>query len=357
MPPVLTPERPAALETDPIEDATRREFVRFAGAGLFAAAFLAACGNDAEDATESATGNPEFPKTVETFLGPVTIEAMPQRVYVVDAWSFDFITGLGLTPVGASVYNPPSAWMTGPEVEATPVEVIAADGPSIENIAAATPDLITDASGFFSQGDPATYQLLQGIAPVVSPPGEWLSNPWRDRFRTLGEALGMTDEVEAQIAETDGNLAAARTRFADLVGVSATFARFNASTATFDVIIGSEDFTRQFLNQELGFTTPSPQEEALANGEFETSGGAAVGVSLERLDLLMDGAELAIVLVMGPSEALTNELVWKQHPLIVEGRAVLVDLDTLLAIRTPTPRAVDFIIANLLPALAQAHAG
>lgn len=360
------------------EALNRRRFLFGLGSAAAAAAFLAACGEDEEPptsttgATATPTGTagtatstpavaetprPEFPKTVETFLGPVTIEAKPERVYVVDAWSLDFITGLGVTPVGAAIYSPPSGWIAGPELDATPVDVIPVGGLVLETVAAATPDLITDASGFFSQGDLTTHELLQGIAPVVSPPGEWLSNPWRDRFRTLGEALGMSEKVEAQIAQTDAELAASRAEFSELVGVPATFARYNATTATFDVIIGAEDFTRQFLNQELGFTTPVPQEEALLAGTLEATGGAAIGVSLERLDLLMDSAELAIVLVMGPPEALTAEPIWQQHPMVSAGRAVLVDLDTLIAIRTPTPRAIDHLIANLMPTLAAAHAG
>jgi iron complex transport system substrate-binding protein len=349
------------------EALSRRRFLVGLGSAAAAAAFLTACSDDggAESTSTAAasstpeateTAAPEFPKTVKTFLGPVTIETKPERVYVVDSWSFDFVTGLGVTPVGAAVYSAPSVWMTGPEVDATPVELITAGLP-LEKIAAATPDLITDSSGFFSQGDPTSFGLLQGIAPVVSPPGEWLSSGWRDRFRTIGESLGLAEQVEEQIAETEANLAAARAAHPDLAGVPATFARFNATSSTFDVIIGAEDFTRQFLNEELGFTTPEQQVQLLASGTVETAGGAAMGVSLERLDVVLDGADLAVVFVAGPSTALTDAPLWQQHPMVAQGRVVLVDFDTLLAIRTPSPRAIDHVIATLLPALNEALAG
>ncbi|MGE3962262.1 MAG: ABC transporter substrate-binding protein [Dehalococcoidia bacterium] len=358
------------------EGLSRRRFLVGIGSAAAAAAFIAACSEDGDQPSGGATttgtstgtprasstpaptetASPEFPKTVQTFLGPVTIEAQPERVYVVDSWSFDFVTALGITPVGAAVYSAPSGWMAGPEVAATPVELIT-EGVPIEAIAAMAPDLITDSSGFFSQGDTASFELLQGIAPVVSPPGEWLSSPWRDRFRTIGEALGLSGLVEEQIASADAALAAARDQYAALAGAPATFARFNAASSTFDVIIGAEDFTRQFLNEELGFATPEQQVQALESGAVEAVGGAASGVSFERLDLVLEGAELAVVFVAGPTEALTGEPLWQQHPMVAEGRVVLVDFDTLLAIRTPSPRAVNHVITTLLPALADAHAG
>ncbi|MQA01035.1 MAG: hypothetical protein GEU80_17255 [Dehalococcoidia bacterium] len=92
-------ELPSAVIPDPIEDSTRREFVRLVGGGVLAAAFLAACGDDDDEPGSASTGSGTFPRTVEHALGPTRIEAEPGRVVALIDRDADTMLALGVTPV------------------------------------------------------------------------------------------------------------------------------------------------------------------------------------------------------------------------------------------------------------------
>lgn len=355
---------------------SRRYFLAGLGSATAATAFLAACGDDEEatptatvapaetetpTATAMATAEPTaaptetvggFPLTLEQPVGAVTIEAPPERIWVVDGWALDFLATLGITPVGASLFTPVPPYVAGPEVDDTEIEFIT-EGPSLELIAGANPDLIVDISGFFTQFNPSVHEQLKAIAPVLAPPSDALAAGWRERFMHLGKALGLSDEVESSLAGTDERLAAARAQYPELDGTAISFARYNVEPGTFDIIIDESDFTRDFLNNELGFTTPAPQIEAFESGEFEAVGGA-LSISGERADLVGDGADAALVFVTGELSALTDQPIWQQLPIVTEDRVVFTDFNALLATRVPSPSAIDFMIETVLPPLSEA---
>ena len=224
-------------------------------------------------ATATPTPPPAFPVTLDQFLGPITIEERSERVYVVDAWGVDLVTSLGVTPVGVAMYYPPTAFMSRLEVENTEVTLIT-EGLPIETIAATDPYLIIDASGFFSQLDSDVYQLLTEIAPVLSPPDDYLVSRWRDRYRHVAAALGLSERAEELIAQAETRVQELQDQFPTLKRASVTFARFNGVGATFDIIVDDSDFTRDFLNQEFSFVTPQAQLDAVAAGTVEMVGGA-----------------------------------------------------------------------------------
>ncbi|MEM9614079.1 MAG: fasciclin domain-containing protein [Actinomycetota bacterium] len=335
---------------------------------------LAACGGDddtddeastttveetAEAETETAPeesedGDSPFPVTLTQQLGEVTIEAEPTSIVALDLWSLDFLTELGITPTAAYSFGPVPGWL-GDELDGVQPEPLTGDLP-LEAIAAAEPDLVMDISGFFTAFSPEVGGTLTEIAPTVSPPVDGFSDPWQDRFRHLGAAVGRSEDVETIITETAAELEAIRTEFPALDGAAVTFARFNTSSSTVDVVIDDSDFTRAFMNGELGFTTPAAQIEAFANDEGEKTGGA-LQVSLEQVALVGEDADAVVMFVDGDPAALTEQELWQSLDVVAEDRVVFVGLDGVFAVRTPSPTSIAYLAENVLPPLAAAVSG
>ncbi len=294
-----------------------------------------------------------YPVTLTQQMGEVTIPAEPETIVAVDLWSVDFLSELGIVPAQAYTFGPPPGFVDTQGVEVTPVQ---GDLP-IETIAAAGPDLITDISGFFTTLDAEVGETLTGVAPTLSPPGDALEDGWQDRFRHLAAALDRADDAEAIIAEAEAKAASIATEFPELDGAAITFARYNgAELSTIDLVIDDSDFTRRFMNDELGFTTPPAQQEAFDAGEGEPVGGA-LGVSLERVDLVGEGADAVVMFLAADGDDFIENPIWQAQDIVAEDRVVYVDLDGVFAVRTPSPAAIDYLFENVLPPLAAAARG
>lgn len=307
----------------------------------------AACGSDGEDLTSGASTGGDapsaeaFPVTLTQQGGSVTIESQPEAVYVLDPWSFDLVTELGVQPIGVALWPGPMSWVTGPLVDATPVTEIVADLP-LEEIAAAQPDLLIDAGGYHTW-DPGMAELLNDIAPTVAPVGDPELDPWQDTVRHIAAALGRTAEGEELIADAETLIAGTASDYPQFEGTSLSFARWNPDQSTYGLVAGEDDLTRRFLNGELGFTTPQAQlDELAAPGEVEVFGATMV-VSAERFDLA--AADVVVMNVVGgePGPLLENPL-WLAQPFVAEDRVVYVDDEVLFALISPSPRAFSFAL-------------
>ena len=292
-----------------------------------------------------------YPLTLEQQIGEVTIESSPEVVVALDAWSLDFLDELDVTPSAAYTFGPVVSWLADEiDVETTP---LATGALPFEEIAALDPDLISDISGFFTVFAPEPVATLTEIAPTLSPPADGFGDPWQDRFLHLAAALDLTQQAETIIAESEAKIATISSEYPALDGAAVTFARLNPDQ-TVDIVVDESDFTRQFLNQELGFTTPTAQQEAFDAGDGELIGGA-LQVSLERADLIGDGADAAVVFAADPT--VLDSAVWQSLAIVADDRVVLVDLDGVFAVRTPSPKAIDYVFDNLLPQLDAAASG
>ncbi|MET3925683.1 iron-siderophore ABC transporter substrate-binding protein [Devosia sp. 2618] len=155
----------------------------------------------------------EFPVTLEHVWGSTTIEAEPLRVVTWGWGNEDAVIALGVVPVGIPFQsygggdNGIQPWFE------TALEKLGASAPTVmsnsgeppfEQIAALNPDLIIAA---FSGVTEDQYALLSGIAPTVAYSGDAYSSSWQDIARTVGKALGKSDEAEALVADTEGWLA------------------------------------------------------------------------------------------------------------------------------------------------------
>lgn len=322
---------------------------------------LAGCGGTAdplpsETAETMAESSAGYPLTLPQEGGELRLDKAPERVYVVDNWSLDIVAGLGVRPVGAAVYFPPSPWLAdSPQVSGVPVETIT-DAVPLEKIAAARPDLIVALSGSAGE-DPGAAEKLRAIAPVLYSPKDWLTDGWRDRLRHAATAMGRTEAAETAIGQTEKVLGQIRSDQPELAGASLTFARHDPPTA-FALVVDDSDFTRSFLNTELGVRTPKAQTEAYDAGRFEKVGGVLEGVSLERGDLIDADAAAALIWFQDDAnlEALERQQAWRQIPVVADGRLVPMDINAAIALRTPTPASIAWMADNLLPQLAAAVA-
>ena len=144
-----------------------------------AALLVTGCGSGDEPAvaeraaTDEASG--EYPVTIDTAFGEITIEEEPERVVALGWSDAETALALGVQPVGAS------DWLAvggddglGDWVERgydEPPVLIETLEPSFEEIAALEPDLIL---GTRSSGEEDRYELLSQIArPRSASPRAW----------------------------------------------------------------------------------------------------------------------------------------------------------------------------------------
>lgn len=209
MTPLPLTERPAALlSTDPIEDATRREFITGAGAVALAAAFIAACG----PAEDEETAEPSARRTIETARGSLEVPVNPQRVVTLGAtMDLQVADDLGASLVAAGGTEETRVHVSE-QSKRLPVIDSGDGGPDIEAIIAASPDLIL--SNTSGSPDDTTYERLSQIAPTVIPFSDETRDDWRGSILILADALNRRDaaierfeQIDARIADLEGKLA------------------------------------------------------------------------------------------------------------------------------------------------------
>ncbi len=165
-----------------------------------------------------------FPVTIEHALGTTTVEAKPERV-VTWGWSTqDVVIELGVTPVGMPFFNYGGGedgilpWTEAAIAERgieTPTVLPDTPEPPIEAIAALQPDVIIAPYSGITQEE---YDLLSNIAPVVPyPETAWLIR-WQDVVKLTGQALGLSAEADALIAETEAFLKEEAAAYPELQG-------------------------------------------------------------------------------------------------------------------------------------------
>ena len=263
---------------------TRRPRRAAALTGVLAAALLAAaCGSSspADPAPSGEAANPAattgasaapagtgLPVTIDHAFGETTIESAPERVVTWGWGSTDAVLALGEVPVAIplATYGADEEgvlpWVAE-ELDAlgaeTPVQLSEADGVPFEQIAAQQPDLILAVYSGITAED---YETLSQIAPTVAYPDQAWSTPWRDVVRTVGTALGVPEEAEAVLAETEARVAEAAAAHPELEGVTVAAV---ADTADAFYVYEEADPRVQFLT-DLGMEV-APSVSELSTGE------------------------------------------------------------------------------------------
>jgi len=165
--------------------------------------------------------------------------------------------------------------------------------PNLEQIASLDPDVILlpqdqiDGSDFLDE--------LEAIAPVEQITTSGTDNPevryggtasfqdWRTTLRSYGEALGMSDDAEAYIEESEGLLDALRTEHGELISsITATEAKSTPDHMAINALSSAADagVLGSILMSELGFQAP-PAQASVTPDEY-----GSIELSAENIDLV-----------------------------------------------------------------------
>ncbi|GAA1125657.1 ABC transporter substrate-binding protein [Arthrobacter flavus] len=340
----------------------------FAAAATAAAAILAlsACstgpadGGSSSDAPAAAGAADQFPVTIEHAFGETVIDELPDRVATVDWVNADVVLALGVVPVGmqSDEYggneNASTPWKDAKLEELgaaigtdkAPVQYSEADGYAFDEVAATNPDVILAAYSGLTQED---YDTLSEIAPVVAYPEVAYGTPWQESTRIIGEALGLADEAEELVTETEETVAASAADYPSIVGKTFIYGNLDPASAEGVSIYTANDNRPRFL-ESIGMV----QADVVAENT-EGSEEFFIAWSAERANEL----ESDIFVTWVPDEATTEAIV--EDPLLsqipaVESGALVADPDNTLtlSISAANPLSLPWALDTFLPMLDEA---
>lgn len=318
---------------------------------------LASCGSSdpTEDSAAASAGAESFPVTVQHMYGETTIETVPERVATWGFGSTDAVLALGIVPVAI-----PSAEYGGGEDRIYPwvadaIDELGGDMPtlldnatyelSVEQLLATDPDvLLAPHSGLT---DTEYKAVTDAGIPVIAPPEEIWSTPWRDAITIVGTSLGLEDQSRELVADLDRQVAQAGSEHPEFEGK--TIAYVSEAADIYYLLLPSDP--RVELLENLGFTSdPSVTELATGESPFSTT------VSAEFLSKI--AADVAFTQV-DTEEALQSFLSSdssRQIPAVADGAvAGFVGQEAGAAIG-PTALSIPFFLPTLVDGLAKATA-
>lgn len=314
---------------------------------------VSACGSNPspdEDPNPAGTGG-AFPVTIEHKYGTTTIEEPPDRVVTIGLTDQDALLALGVVPVATTkwlVADYPGEigpWARPLQGDAPPPTVLDdTNGPQYERIVNERPDLIV---GLYSGMTKQQYEKLSALAPVLAPPAGHadFGIPWQELTRTVGKALGKSDEAEKLVGDVEERIATVRREhpeFADASGVLAT---------TYDgyFVYGRQD-PRSRLLSSLGFTLPAELDQVIGN-KF---GG---NISQERADIL--DTDVLIWFVGDGGAQLEEDPVYNRLRVAREGRDLRIDeaSDYGNAFSFASVLSLPYLLDRLVPQLSAALDG
>jgi iron complex transport system substrate-binding protein len=322
---------------------------------LAAATLLAGCGSSAEpsaEAAENSSGEADaFPVSIDHTFGTTTIEDRPERVVVLGWSGQDALYALGVTPVGMPSYPygggddgvlPWNDEYFDPE-RTTLLDT--ADGAPLEQIAALRPDVIlAPYEGF----DEAVYEDLSGIAPTVAYPGEPWTTPWREQTLMIGQALGLEDEAEQLIADTEEQVAAVAEEHPEFEGLD--FAYTSLGAEALYVYLPTDP--RVQLIEDLGLTV-APSVEELGAG---TEASFYAQLSLEQAPEIESDVLIGFTDGLTAEEAVSSDL-YAGVPAIERDAAVVIDDQTVAAAASSVSvLAIPYVLDQLVDGLVDAAA-
>jgi iron complex transport system substrate-binding protein len=182
------------------------------------------------------------PVTFETAQGPMTLDAVPQKIVVLDVSAIDTITALGVIPDGvvAPLYVD---YLPAALAGATPVGSFFE--PDMEAIAALAPDVIVIGPRSVTMAD-----ALARIAPVADMSiGTDAFADGKARLFAFGEMLGRQSEAQELARALDEKLAALRSKV-EVRGGSALILMTNGPKLS----VFGPDSRFGWLHTEVGFT-------------------------------------------------------------------------------------------------------
>ncbi|OZC78414.1 iron ABC transporter substrate-binding protein [Rhodococcus sp. 06-418-1B] len=302
-------------------------------------------------ATPAAEGS--FPVTVDHMYGETTVDALPERVATWGFGTTDAILALGIVPVAI-----PSAEYGGGDDLMYPwvsdaIEDLGGQTPvlldnsayelPVEQLLATDPDVLMAPHSGLTQ---AEYDAVTAAGvPVVAPPEELWSTPWRDVITTTGDVLGRADEARDLVADLDRQVTDAGDQHPEFDGRSIAYV--SEAADVYYLLLPTDP--RVELLENLGFTTPE-SVTSLSNGEspFSTT-VSAENISTIDADIVFTQVDTDQAL----QEFLTSD-VSRQIPAVAKGAvAGFVGQEAGSAIG-PTALSIPFFLPTLVDGLANA---
>ncbi|MBW4778825.1 iron-siderophore ABC transporter substrate-binding protein [Rhodococcus fascians] len=216
-------------------------------------ALAVAAGATACSSADTADGSAgEATRTVETVRGSIDVPDNPLRVVTLEPVELDTTVALGIVPVGTAVLSETAGVPAYLGTEAADIATVGTVAePTIEDIAAAQPDLILGTETRHAQ----YYDQLSAIAPTVFIASQ--SDPWRDSVRFVGRVLGKEAKAEELLTAYDDRCAEIAEKH-DTAGKTAQLIRPRSGELT---LYGPSSFAGSTL-ECAGFTTPPRPEWA-----------------------------------------------------------------------------------------------
>ncbi|RBY96971.1 iron-siderophore ABC transporter substrate-binding protein [Blastococcus sp. TF02-8] len=326
-----------------------RPVLRGAAALAIAALVLTGCGADEDAAGDrpSSNSSAEFPVTVSTAFGDVTVDERPQRVVALGWSDAETALALGVQPVGASDWlgfggEGVGPWAEGRYDEAP--EIIDTLEPSLEAIAALEPDLILDTR---SSGEQDRYEALQKIAPTIGQPegvGPYQTT-WQQQLELVGQVLGESDRADEVAAEVDQAFADAAAAHPEFEGTEVAVGAF--TSAGFGAYVRGD--ARVDFMEQLGFENKAAIQDLATDNFF-------IPVGEEQVPLLDAELTVAFPIFVEASQFTGNPL-WQALGSVREGRAVVLEDTTLVnAFSSGSALGIRFALDNAVPLFADALA-
>ncbi|MEU0465996.1 iron-siderophore ABC transporter substrate-binding protein [Amycolatopsis sp. NPDC006131] len=319
---------------------------------LGAVLVLAGCGSSAEQsATEPATpASGQFPVTIPTAFGDVTIEQQPKRVVALGWGDAEVALTLGVQPVGAADWLPiggdgVAPWMPQDKHYTTAPTMLGTLEVSAEQVAALNPDLILDTR---ASGDKARYDQLAALGvPVLSIPagGEAYATTWQQQLDMIGKALGRTAEAAQVRNDLDAKFQQAADAHPEFKGKTVAVGAKMATSYGAYVNGGA----RIEFMERLGFAQ-SPAVQALAGKDFY------ITVSPERMDLF--NADLTVISPIGiDASQIDSDPLFQAVPSVKAGHVVVLSDKTISqAFASATPLGLSYAIDKVVPMITEALA-
>ncbi|GAB3690642.1 iron-siderophore ABC transporter substrate-binding protein [Saccharopolyspora tripterygii] len=304
-----------------------------------------------EDKPAAGSADGQFPVTIKTAFGDVTVPERPQRVVALGWGDAETALMLGVQPVGAADWLPVGGdgvppWIPADKRYSAPPKMLGTMEVDMEAVAALEPDLILDTR---ASGEKERYNLLNRLGvPVVSipPGGESYLTTWDQQLDIIGKALGKSAEAAQQKADLEGKFQRAAAANPQFAGKTVSVGAKMVSSYGAYVNGGS----RLEFMERLGFRQ-SPAVQALAGGNF------FIPVSPERMDLF--NADLTVMFPIGiDAGEIDRDQMFQAVPSVREQRAVVLhDEQATQAFSAGTASGMSFAVDKVLPLIAQSQAG
>ena len=323
---------------------------------------LAACGGGSADTDETPAGGSSaaaatFPITIKHKLGTTVIEKKPERVATVQWENHEVPLALGIVPVGMAKANFGDddgdgmlPWVGTKLKELggqTPVLFDETDGIAFEAVADTKPDLILATYSGITQQD---YDTLSKIAPVVAYPDAPWATPWREIVKLSSRALGLAEQGDQLIADTEKKMKDAAAKYPQLAGKQTMFITHIDPADLSKVGFYTTHDTRTQFFTDLGLKVADNVEKASQGTDAFT-----LNQSAEQIQVFDD---VDIMVSYGDDKLLTNlqkDPLLSKIPAVKRGSmVVLVGSTPIATAANPTVLAIPYVLEDYVKMLADA---